>query len=701
MAAEALQQAEDLFERVQKIPNRGSDFYGTVKLGKVESKTVRVAVENAAPRIFANLLKCSSSEEGVLSIKLKPVHRKGVQSGQLASNERRKAARKKKKDARRKTGGKQEQESIEVQAPESITATRKEGQSLDADWLPQGHSTSQDPVLQQMRSQKKDPSETAQTVKDKQKTAVLDFVHFSLFKENRDTNEVIAWMANSLHLPFNAFRFAGTKDRRAVTVQRVSAPGGLRSRLAAMSSYARAVLIGDFEYQPSSLGLGELTGNEFIITVRDVDFEGFRDRPIDKQVLIAQERVNATMSSLCARGFLNYFGLQRFGTHELRTDMIGIKLLSGNFQGVVDCILDVDPAILSASKDPEDRVFFRADRQRAEVIHEFRTSGRPSPALRTLSKRFVTERLILEYLTSHPRRKNDWSGAVAAVPRSQRMLYLHAYQSIIWNLAATERWSAHGAQVVEGDLIIDPTSRPVGEPSASETSPSDLPLESVDADGELIVTPAMHDRAPPKERRFDHACALTADEAASGAYSIFDVVLPMPGQHIKYPPNLEDFYVRTMRQERFGGLDAHNMPTVRQGLSLAGIYRTLLARPGSDWDARVVTYRPKEERQLVLTDRDRLVRQANLEVVAGPGPESAPNLSGTFDDKGLPQSGQFLAQKELLIEMDEPKLAAVIRMQLGAGTYATMALREMSKGGIEVYDGSGKEPASVESPAAC
>ena len=48
------------------------------------------------------------------------------------------------------------------------------------------------------------------------------YLHFTLYKENMETSEAIAHLANKCRTNEKYFGFAGTKDRRGRTVQRVS-----------------------------------------------------------------------------------------------------------------------------------------------------------------------------------------------------------------------------------------------------------------------------------------------------------------------------------------------------------------------------------------------------------------------------------------------------------------------------------------------
>jgi tRNA(Glu) U13 pseudouridine synthase TruD len=71
---------------------------------------------------------------------------------------------------------------------------------------------------------------------------------------------------------------------------------------------------------------------------------------------------------------------------------------------------------------------------------------------------------------------------------------------------------------------------------------------------------------------------LSAEEAASGRFSLADVVLPLPGRGVRYPPHLEGAYADLLGREGATLAD----PGARMGefaRHLSGGYRALLARP--------------------------------------------------------------------------------------------------------------------------
>ncbi|KAA6412201.1 MAG: pseudouridine synthase Pus7 [Lasallia pustulata] len=485
-----------------------------------------------------------------------------------------------------------------------------------------------------------------------------EYLHFSLYKENKDTMEVVAFLARQLKMKPQAFQFAGTKDRRGVTVQRVSVYRVYADRLLPLNRFLRDAKIGNYQYQPTGLELGELTGNEFFITLRECQFEGAADLGPEQQVKAASEIVGTAIKHLSDRGYINYYGLQRFGTFSTRTDTIGVKMLQGDFKGAIDGILDYSPAALAAAQDPlsGNGKISSDDKARAHALHTFKSTGKAHPAIDDLPRKFSAEASIIRHLGVSGR-SADYLGAMQTIPRNLRLMYVHAYQSLVWNFAASERWKRFGDQVLNGDLVLIDEHK--------DKNADTLKPEDVDADGEVVVHPAEEDSAASAQDFFTRARALTKEEAESGHYTIFDVVLPTPGYDILYPANeMANFYKTFMASEGGGGLDPQDMRRKWNDVSLSGSYRKLLARPARDISFDIKTYTNDHE-QFVQTDVDKMSQgrdDAN-------GHKAEP---GAVEDQG---SGEIAS-----------KIAVILKLQLGSSQYATMALRELMKlGGVTTY----------------
>lgn len=483
-----------------------------------------------------------------------------------------------------------------------------------------------------------------------------EYVHFTLYKENKDTLEIISALARQLKTTNKTFQFAGTKDRRAVTVQRVSAYRVEAERLAGLNRSLRFAGIGDFQYQIYGLELGDLKGNEFVITLRDCKLDGSDDGDATARVTAAKTYLSESLRGLHDKGFLNYYGLQRFGTFATRTDVVGLKILKGDFKGACEDILSFSPVALQSTDSlPSGTLVGQDDRARAEGINIWKTSGKVGEALDKIPRKFSAEVALIRHLS---KRRDDHLGALLSIQRNLRLMYVHAYQSLIWNLAVGERWRLFGGAVVEGDLVL------VREHKEKEERQE--VKETVDADGELVIEPTGEDRAYDPDDVYERARPLTAAEAASGQYSIFDVVLPQPGFDVLYPANASgEWYKSFMATEAGGGLDPYDMRRKQKDFSLSGGYRKVLARIGEDFEAQVHEYW-NDDQQFVDTDMDRIKGKSKQGEKSGePSVNDGQNGNGASDQR--------------------PKLAAVLKFQLGSSQYATMALRELSKGGIQAY----------------
>ena len=469
-----------------------------------------------------------------------------------------------------------------------------------------------------------------------------EYLHFTLFKENKDTMEVISYLSRQMRLQPKTFQFAGTKDRRGVTVQRVSAFRTDANRVAGMNKMLRGSSVGDFKYEKNGLELGDLRGNEFVVTLRDVKFQYQQNLSIKEKVQETNSRIAKALSDLRGKGYFNYYGLQRFGTFSTRTDSIGVKLLQGRFEEAVKMILAYSSEALAAAQDPDSTLQIgQEDKLRAKALHDFEKTGNGRDALEILPRKFSAECAIVRHLMSN-NGKSDWLGALSNVQRNLRLMYVHAYQSLVWNYACGERWRLFEDKVVEGDLVM--VSEHVDKVNDREEN------TEVDQDGEVIINPEGEDKAQTANDTFERARALSKVEAESGKYSIFDIVLPMPGYDILYPANaMSEWYKTFMASEQGGGLDPHDMRRKQKDYSLSGSYRKILARIETGATFEVRSYSGGDE-QFVDTDMD-VVKGQKHQV-----------------DVRMPEEGDLLA--------------VVLKFQLGSSQYATMALRELLQGGV-------------------
>lgn len=111
------------------------------------------------------------------------------------------------------------------------------------------------------------------------------YIHFTLQKTNRDTQDALQHLSRALRCNAKELSVAGTKDKRGVTVQRVSLKRGNKTveqvwklingvgpRRTAEDAVTqrgdRGIRASDFKYSKGSLELGMLKGNAFVITLR-------------------------------------------------------------------------------------------------------------------------------------------------------------------------------------------------------------------------------------------------------------------------------------------------------------------------------------------------------------------------------------------------------------------------------------------------
>jgi tRNA pseudouridine13 synthase len=141
-------------------------------------------------------------------------------------------------------------------------------------------------------------------------------------------------------------------------------------------------------------------------------------------------------------------------------------------------------------------------------------------------------------------------------------MYVHAYQSYVWNVVASARIRLNATQVLEGDLVL------INSNGTTDGVDVDDPDEA--GDFPLLDGDVLEEKIAVK--------VLTAEDVAAGTYTIREIVLPTPGYDVTYPTReeLRKAYVDTMSPD---GLDPFNMRRVVRETSMVGHYRRLVHRP--------------------------------------------------------------------------------------------------------------------------
>ncbi|KAJ3105781.1 multisubstrate pseudouridine synthase 7 [Phlyctochytrium planicorne] len=390
-----------------------------------------------------------------------------------------------------------------------------------------------------------------------------EYLEFILYKENRDTMEILSHIAKFSGTSSKAYTFAGTKDKRGVTVQRVTGHKVLKESLIRAAPMLRGVKLGNFRYVPDAVKLGDLRGNHFVITLRNVQAKSEVNEPLENLV-------NSSMTSLKEKGFVNFYGMQRFGTRSISTHTVGVAMLAERWDVAVDLIL------MPKGDDREDL---------ARAREHWASHRDPAAALDMFPRNSVAERAVLLSLVKQ-KGKNNYFQALSCIPRNLRLMYIHAVQSYVWNHMASERINRFGTRVVVGDLVV--VQKPEGEKI--------MPVQIDEQDTEDGDGMTAHDSR--LSRMFEVEYITTQEEADKR--SINEVVLPLPGYTVKYPKNeIGELYASFMATF---GLDPHKMKRKNREISLSGDYRRLLTKPDNvKWN--IYSYNDPDV-PLSLTDVD-------------------------------------------------------------------------------------------------
>lgn len=256
-----------------------------------------------------------------------------------------------------------------------------------------------------------------------------DYLVIKVKKRNWDTINFVRVLSNALGVSQKRISFAGTKDKRALTVQYFSIYGVKAEDLEKVK--LRDAEIEVVGYLRRNIQLGDLLGNFFRIRVH-----GYRNG----------ELFEKTKNELIDKGTPNFFGLQRFGSIRFITHEVGRLILQG----------DYEEAFWVYVAKP-----FEGENEETRKVREVLWDTRDAKfGLRELPKYLRYERNLLQKLREGKSEKE----ALLSLPKNLKMMFVHAYQSYIFNRLLSERIKQFGElkTIDEGDFAcyITLKSRP-------------------------------------------------------------------------------------------------------------------------------------------------------------------------------------------------------------------------------------------------
>ncbi|XP_053834376.1 pseudouridylate synthase PUS7L isoform X2 [Vidua macroura] len=319
---------------------------------------------------------------------------------------------------------------------------------------------------------------------------------------------------------YTDFSYTGIKDKKAITLQPMVVKKVTPERLKEIGSKMEKKGMKIYNIRPAyqHLRLGQLKGNHFDIVVRHLQHHS-HDSSAD-----LKERISEAVESVKTKGFVNYYGPQRFGQGQIvQTDQIGLALLNEKTVKAVKLFFtpeDTDDPVNNAK-----RYFLQTEDAKGTLVMLPEFKVREKMLLRALNR----------YGVNHEGCTKGWLN----IPHSLRIFYVHAYCSKIWNEAASYRLKTYGSKVVEGDLVF---------------------LE--ENDESISLNDKVH--------------VVTASEESANKYSIYQVVLPMVGHSIKYPSNkVGQWYHERLSKDE---LELCKFRVSPLQLNIPGCYRLILKK---------------------------------------------------------------------------------------------------------------------------
>lgn len=228
--------------------------------------------------------------------------------------------------------------------------------------------------------------------------------------KNWEANRLIREISKILHISRHRISFAGTKDKRCVKTQYLS----IRCNEDDLKKISISdVEILDYYISDEPIKIGAVAENEFNITVKHSPYSS---EEIKKMIEIILEDVYKY------GGFPNYFGIQRFGAVRPITHILGRHIAMRNYDSAVKMYISHP-----ASIDSDEII---------DAKKEFLETGDARKCLKKFPNKLSFEKAMLNHLV---KKDGDYVGALKSLPWNLLLMFIHSYQSYLFNKILSER----------------------------------------------------------------------------------------------------------------------------------------------------------------------------------------------------------------------------------------------------------------------
>lgn len=259
-------------------------------------------------------------------------------------------------------------------------------------------------------------------------------------KVGRTTLDVLLDISRDLHISRKRMGFAGMKDKKAVTRQWICISNmDSKEQFEQVESIQNQIHNTQFLKiirSQKKLRMGQLNGNKFKILIRDIE------NPKGSAII-----ANNVLKSLEKTGVPNYFGWQRFGKPRTNTHLVGKALVENNLKEAVRLYI--------GNPYPEEG-------DEAKIARSTYDDNQIAKSLELMPSSMRYEKMMLKELIKEERKKEkdnlddeSYKKAIHSLPKPLQRMFVHAFQSYLFNEAISKRVAMGINEYVEGDIIMD------------------------------------------------------------------------------------------------------------------------------------------------------------------------------------------------------------------------------------------------------